>query len=139
MKNYRLLFAFAILLAVTSTAAIAATPPLQVKVLSAESHEVQGPPLVPVDCSFKDLDGYCDGAAPITYIQNTMLVQEPDGQSLRISCWVYNPASHCVDLAVNRTFQAEPKKQGLEIRYLDKHHKWRKQLYDIVQDDESNR
>jgi hypothetical protein len=73
----------------------------------------------------------------MTYIENTMVVQEPDGKTLKIACTVYNQWSHCTDLPANQTFQARRVKHGLEIRYLDQHHKWRKQVYEIVSDNES--
>jgi hypothetical protein len=107
---------------------------LQVKVLSAESHQFEGPPLDPPNCNWKDISAYCYGSGPETYVENTMIVQEPDGKSLEIACTVYNQWSHCADLPVNQTFQATMGKHGLEIRYLDQHHKMRNQLYEILRE-----
>jgi hypothetical protein len=33
--------------------------PLQVEVLSAESHQFQSPPLAPPDCNWRDISAYC--------------------------------------------------------------------------------
>jgi hypothetical protein len=101
-------------------------------VLSAESHEFQAPPLAPRDCGWRDYSAYCNNSSPETYVENTMVVQEPDGKSLRIACTVYNQWSNCTGLPVHQTFQARMVKHGVEIRYLDQHHKWRKQVYEIV-------
>ncbi len=106
--------------------------PLNVKVLSAESRQFQGPPLAPPNCNWRDISAYCFSSSPQTYVENTMVVQEPDGKSLEITCTVYNQWSHCVRLPVNQSFQARMGKRGLEIRYMDHHGKMRKQLYEIL-------
>jgi hypothetical protein len=108
--------------------------PLQVKVLSAESRQFQAPPLDPPNCNWKDISAYCYGSSPETYVENTMVVQAPDGKSLEIACTVYNQWSHCTNLPVNQTFQARMAKHGLEIRYLDQRHKMRTQLYEILRE-----
>ncbi|MFZ0796734.1 MAG: hypothetical protein WB781_01370 [Candidatus Sulfotelmatobacter sp.] len=108
--------------------------PLRIKVLSAESRQFQGPPLDPPNCNFHDIDGYCLGSSPRTYVENTMVVQEPDGKSLEIACTVYNRWSHCATLPVNQSFPARREKHGLAIRYLDQHGKMRKQVYEILRD-----
>jgi len=112
--------------------------PLHIEVLSAESHQFQAPPLLPPNCNWKDISAYCYDSSPETYVENTMVVQELSGKSLEIACTVDNPWSHCTSLPVNQTFQAKMGKHGLEIRYLDQHHKMRKQLYEIVEEDESS-
>jgi hypothetical protein len=116
-----------------SASAWAKHVPVQVKVLSAESHAFQGPPLAPPNCNWKDISAYCYGSSPEIYVENTMVVQETGGKSLKIACTVYNQWSHCTDLPLNQTFQATMRKDGLEIRYLDQHHKVRKQLYEILE------
>jgi hypothetical protein len=116
-----------------SASAWAKHVPVQVKVLSAESHAFQGPPLDPPNCNWKDISAYCYGSSPEIYVENTMVVQETGGKSLKIACTVYNQWSHCTDLPLNQTFQATMRKDGLEIRYLDQHHKVRKQLYEILE------
>ena len=113
--------------------------PLQIKVLSAESHTFLRPPFYPPNCNWRDLDAYCDNSSPVTYVENTMVVRESSGQSVEIACTVYDPWSRCVDLPVNQTFQAKSEKRGLEIRYQDEHHKWRKELYEIVSEDTPER
>jgi len=79
--------------------------PLQIKVLSAESHPFQGPALAPVNCDYHDISAYCSSSSPITYVENTMVVEEPNGNSLEIACTVYNQWSHCRNLPVNRSFR----------------------------------
>jgi hypothetical protein len=105
---------------------------LQVKVLSADSHHFQGPPLVPRDCEWRDISAYCYSSSPKTYVEHKMVVQEPDGKQLEIACTVYNQWSHCASLPVNQSLHARMTKHGIEIRYLDQHGKWRKQLYEIL-------
>jgi hypothetical protein len=106
--------------------------PLHIKVLSAESHQFQGPPLVPRDCNWRDISAYCYSSSPDTYVENTMVVEESNGKSLEIACTVYNQWSHCTSLHVNQSFQAWLGKHGLKIRYLDQHGKMRKQVYEIL-------
>lgn len=108
--------------------------PLHIMVLSAESRQFQGPRLDPPNCNFQDIDAYCYGSSPETYVENTMVVQEPDGKSLEIACTVYNQWSHCTSLPVNQSFQAWLGKHGLEIRYLDQHGKVREQAYEILRE-----
>jgi hypothetical protein len=71
-------------------------------------------------------------------VENTMVVQEPDGKSLEIACTVYNRWSNCINLPVNQSFQARMGKHGLEIRYLDQHGKMRKQVYEILSQNGKN-
>jgi hypothetical protein len=108
--------------------------PLQIKVLSAESHQFQAPPLDPPNCNWRDISAYCYSSSPETYVENTMVVQEPDGKSLEIACTVYNQWSHCATLPVNQRFQAWMGKHGLKIRYLDQHGRMREQVYEIVRE-----
>lgn len=106
----------------------------QVKVLSAASQTFKAPPLDPPNCNFHDIDAYCSSSSPITYVENTMVVHETDGKSLEIACTVYNQWSPCTDLPVNQTYQARMEKNGIEIQYLDRNHKMRKELYEIVRE-----
>jgi len=105
--------------------------PFQIKVLSAESHQFRAPPLDPPNCNWRDISAYCSSSSPETYVENTMVVKEPDGKSLEIACTVYNQRSHCTSLPVNQSFQAWMGKHGLEIRYLDEHGKMREQIFEI--------
>jgi len=107
-------------------------PVIQIKVLSAESEQFQGPALAPANCDYHDISAYCFNSKPKTYVENTMVVEEPNGNSLEVACTVFNRWSHCRSLPVNQSFQARMGKRGLEIRYLDQHGKMRKQVYDIV-------
>jgi len=104
----------------------------QVKVLSAESHQFQSPPLYPPNCNWKDISAYCDSSAPVTYTEHTMVVEQPDGKLLTIACTVESEWSNCASLAVNQTFEAKAKKRGLEIRYPDRNGKLRKEFYMTV-------
>ncbi len=115
------------------TSAWAKEPPLQIKVLSAESRQFQAPPINPPDCNWRDLSAYCFGSTPQTYVENTLVVREPDGKSVEVECTVLNQWSPCAALPVNHSFRAVMEKHGLEIRYPDQHGKMRKQLYEIVE------
>jgi hypothetical protein len=102
------------------------------KVLSAESYEFQAPPLAPPDCNWRDISAYCYSSSPETFVENTMVVQEPDGKRLEIGCTVYNRWSQCRTLPLNQSFDARRKKRSLEIRYVGQHGKKRKQIYAIL-------
>ena len=139
-RGVGMLFRFyvAVLVLLSAAANVMAKPvTLQVKVVSAESRTLQGPPLVPHDCTIWDLSAYCYGSSPVTYVENTMVVREADGKSLEIGCTVYAKWSHCSDLPVNHTFEATTKKNRLDIRYVDAHHKWRTQRYEILKPKEN--
>ena len=110
-------------------------PVIQIRVLGAESHQFLAPALAPANCDYHDISAYCSNSRPTTYVENTMVVEEPNGNSLEIACTVYNRWSHCRNLPVNQSFQARIGKRGLEIRYLDQHGKMRKQAYEIVRED----
>jgi len=138
MSHFRIFVAVAVFLSAIANASPKPAP-LQIKVLSAQNHTFQRTPFYPPNCNWRDLDAYCDNSSPVTYVENTMVVRENSGQSVEISCTVYNPWSRCVDLPVNRTFQAKKEKRGLEIRYQDDHHKWRKEFYEIVSEDAPER
>jgi len=133
MHWHRLFFVVTLLLA-GMPSAWSEDLPLHIKVLSGESRQFQGPPLAPPNCNWRDIDAYCYSSSPQTYVENTMVVQEPDGKSLEIACTVYNQWSHCTSLPVNQSFQAQMGKHGLEIRYLDQHGKMRKQVYEILRE-----
>jgi hypothetical protein len=133
MHAPRLFFVVTLLLAAMASA-WSQDLPLQIKVLSGESRQFQGPLLDPPNCNWRDISAYCFGSSPQTYVENTMVVQEPDGKSLEIACTVYNQWSNCTSLPVNQSFQARMGKHGLEIRYLDQHGKMRKQVYEILRE-----
>lgn len=105
--------------------------PFQIKVLSGETRQFQGPPFPPVDCEWRGISAYCNDSSPVTYVENTMVVQGPDGKSLEIACTVYNQWSPCTTLPVNQSFEASVAKRGLKIRFVDQHGKMREQLYEI--------
>jgi hypothetical protein len=120
--------------ALFATLAIASqtSAPVEIKVLSASSYTFEAPPLSPPDCNWKDISAYCYSSALTTYIENTMIVEEPNGKRFAIGCTVYAPWSGCTKLPVNRTFQAHMEKNGLQVRFQDEHHKWRRQTYDLL-------
>jgi hypothetical protein len=105
--------------------------PIQIKVLSGETRQFQGPPFPSINCEWRDISAYCFNSSPETYVQNTMIVQEPGGKSLEIACTVYNQWSCCTNLPVNQSFQAWRGKRSLKIRYLDHSGKMREQVYEI--------
>lgn len=115
-----------------SGAASASAKYVPVKVLSATSYQFQSTPLFPPNCNWRDISAYCSDSSPVTYVRNTMFVEEPDGQSLEIACTVENQWSPCAALPVDQTFQAKKTRNGLEIRYLDQHKKWRNATYEIL-------
>jgi hypothetical protein len=125
-------FSFAVLIFAVVSSASAHDVTMQIKILSAESRQFQGPPDVPRDCTWRDISAYCDMSSPKTYIENTMLVQKPDGASVEIGCTIYNRWSRCTDLPVNQNFQARLTKRGLDIKYSDQRGKMRHQLYEIL-------
>jgi hypothetical protein len=131
MHSPRLFFVVTLLLAAMARA-WSQDLPLQIKVLSGESRQFEGPLLDPPNCNWRDINAYCTNSSPITYVENTMVVQEPDGKSLEIACTVLNRWSNCTSLPVNQSFEARMGKHGLEIRYLDQHGKMRKQVYEIL-------
>ena len=133
MHCARLFFVVTLLLAAMASA-WAQDLPIQIKVLSGESHQFEGPLLNPPNCNWKDINAYCTSSSPITYVENTMVVQEPNGKTLEIACTVLNRWSNCTNLPVNQTFQAQMGKHGLEIRYLDQHGKTRTQVYEILRE-----
>jgi hypothetical protein len=119
-----------------SVMASASSKPLLIKVivLKAYSYTFRSPPIIPHDCNQQDLSAYCYGSKPVGYMENTMVVREPDGKSLPIACTAYNRWSHCADLPVNSTFDAKMERHGLEILYPDQNHKMHKQLYSILEE-----
>jgi hypothetical protein len=138
MRSLGCFIAVTIFLSVMASAS--STPqPIEVKVLKAESYTFKSPPIIPRDCNWQDLSAYCYGSKPVGYVENTMVVREPDGRSLQIACTAYNRWSHCTDLPVNSTFEAKMERHGLDIRYLDQNQKMRKQLYEILRENQGSR
>jgi hypothetical protein len=129
MSEFRFFIAAAVFWA---GAANASPKHVQVKVLSATSYQFQSPPFFPPNCNWRDISAYCTNSSPVTYVRNTMIVQEPNGRSLEIGCTVEDEWSHCAALRVDQTLQAKKTKNGLEIRYLDLFGKWRKAVYEIL-------
>ncbi len=138
MRSFGCFLAVTVFLSVMANASSKPLP-IEVKVLKAESYTFRSPPIIPHDCNWQDLSAYCYGSKPIDYVQNKMVVREPDGKSLQIACTVYNRWSHCADLPVNSTFEAKMERHGLEIRYLGPNHKIRRQLYEILRAKEVSR
>src|SRR5580658_2999757 len=131
MRSFGCFLAVTVFLSVMASASSKPLP-IEVMVLKAESYTFKSPPIIPHDCNQQDLSAYCYGLKPVGYVENTMVVREPDGKSLQIACTAYNRWSHCTDLPVNSTFEAKKESHGLEMRYLDQNHKMRGQRYEIV-------
>ncbi len=68
----------------------------------------------------------------MSYVENTMVVQEPGGKPFEIGCTVYAPWSRCATHPVNQTFHARMEKRGLQVSFQDEDHKWRKETYDVL-------
>lgn len=120
MSYLRFCFTLPFLLAATASA-WSKSPPIQIKVHAAESSHFQAPPLTPPDRNWRDLSAYCYSSAPQTYIQHTMVIQEPKGKSLEIGCIAFNLWSRCTTLPVNQSFQAWVEKHSVKIAYVDEH------------------
>jgi hypothetical protein len=133
MRNFGYFVALTVFLSVMANASSKVLP-FEVKVLKAESYTFKSPPIIPHDCNQQDFSAYCYGSKPVGYVENTMVVREPDGESLQIACTAYNRWSHCADLPVNSTFDAKMERHGLEILYPDQNHKMHKQLYSILEE-----
>ncbi len=127
------------LLLMAAASAWSKESPLQIKVLSAESRIFEGPPIAPPDCNWRDISAYCTSSKPESYVENKMAVQEPDGKTLEIACTVYNQWSHCASLPVNQTFKARIVKNGVEIWFKDQRGKLRKQVYEVLSQNEESR
>lgn len=129
MRSYTSLalgFIFAVTLAASASAK---DYPIQLKVLSAESHEGIGPSEKALEgCAWRAIDAYCFGSS--TYTVNTMTVQENGGEPFSITCTAYE-WSNCTDLAVDETFPARQEKHGIDILYTDKSGAKRTQFYQI--------
>ena len=132
MSCLRRVLVVTLFLSATASAWSKDPPVIQIKVLSAESEQFQGPALAPANCDYHDISAYCFNSKPKTYVENTMVVEEPNGNSLKIACTVYNRWSRCRNLPVKQSFQARMEKHRLEIRYLDQHGKMRNQVYEIL-------
>ncbi len=103
--------------------------PIQLKVLSAESHEAVGPSEKALEgCAWRAIDAYCFGSSD--YTVNTMLVQENGGEPFRITCTAYE-WSNCTTLPVGETFPARQEKYGIDVLYTDKSGSKRRELYQI--------
>jgi hypothetical protein len=120
------------LFATLAIASSQSSAPVEIKVLSVSSYSFEAPQLSPPDCNWKDISAYCYSSAPVSYVENTMVIEEPNGKLLEIGCTVYAPWSRCATLPVNQTFQAHLEKRSLQVRFRDERHKWRNQTYDLL-------
>lgn len=119
-----------ILAATLIASATAKDYPIQLKVLSAESHQDIGPSQRALEgCAWREIDAYCFGTS--TYTVNTMVVQENGGKPFSVTCMAYL-WSNCTSLPVDQTFSARQEKHdGITILYRDKTGAKRTQLYEI--------
>src|SRR5208282_4955505 len=90
---------------------------------------------VPKNCDAVNFDAYCNNSRA-AILTNTLLVQEDNGQSFRISCTIDSRFSRCAPLPRGESFDARREKHGLEVYYVDDKGKVRKQLYTLVATDE---
>lgn len=106
--------------------------PIQIKILRSEQRLITGAPSVEKNCNWRDLSAYCTSSTPETYVEKSMVIQEMNGQSMRITCTVLNRWSNCANLPVGKTFDAWSKKGALIVRYRDNRGKQRDQKYDVA-------
>jgi hypothetical protein len=132
MKRYASIALGLILTATLVAGAKAKDYPIQIKVLSAESHQIEGQSERAMEgCPWREIDAYCYSSEPETYTVNSMIVQQNGGKPFCIECTAYR-WSNCTSLPVDKTFPARQNKRGIAILYSDKHGKQRMQLYEIV-------
>lgn len=108
-----------------------AASPVTIKVLRTESREYEAPPQTRRGCNFQDLNAYCTSAAPVTYVEHRLTIQEPDGRAREVSCTVYR-GSHCANLVADQSYYAQMEKRGVKILYRGPHHRLHKQFYAYV-------
>jgi len=107
------------------------TRSLQIKILSAEYHAIDGGTPVPRDCDLQNFSAYCNESANPT-LQNVMRVQDNNGKTFTITCMVDSRFSRCAELPVGQTYQAREDKHGITVIYEDAKGKERKELYQVV-------
>ncbi len=86
---------------------------------------------VPLNCEQLTFDAYCRSTTNAPLL-STLLVQEDNGPTYRISCTVESKYSRCVPLAKGESYDAKRTKHGLEVYYEDDKGKTRKQAYTLV-------
>jgi len=86
---------------------------------------------VPQNCDQLTFDAYCRSTTNVPLL-STLLVQEDNGPTYRISCTVESKYSRCVPLAKGESYDAKRTKHGLEVYYEDDKGKTRRQSYTLV-------
>jgi hypothetical protein len=84
---------------------------------------------VPQNCEQLTFDAYCRSTSNVQV--STLLVQEDNEPPFRISCTI-EKYSRCISLPIGESFDARKEKHGLEVYYVDRKGKERKQLYALV-------
>jgi hypothetical protein len=104
---------------------------LRIKVVSSESHPIiLSSDQAPQECDQINYSGYCHGSRTQT-TQNTMLIEDSDGQSYQVTCTVDTRWSKCEPLSVGANYDARMEKRGITIYFVNDG-KLRKQLYTFV-------
>ena len=105
--------------------------PLRIKVLSAETHDLNGGTQVPKDCDLTNFSAYCNESRDPS-AQNIMVVEDTDGKSFGIECITDSRWSRCAPLPVGETFEARRDKRGITVLYRTAKGKEKKQIYQLV-------
>jgi PEGA domain len=84
---------------------------------------------VPQNCEQLTFDAYCRSTSNVQV--STLLVQQDNEPPYRISCTI-EKYSRCISLPIGESFDARKEKHGLEVYYVDRKGKERKQLYALV-------
>jgi len=86
---------------------------------------------VPRNCDQINYDAYCNSSKTAEVI-NTLLVQEGNGPTFRVTCTIDSKWSKCIPLPKGESFDAKKEKHGIVVYYVDDIGKLRKQLYAYV-------
>jgi hypothetical protein len=105
--------------------------PLRIKVLTSETHAVNGGTEVPKDCDLQNFSAYCNESRNPTS-QSIMLVQDEQGKSYRITCTTDSRWSKCAPLPVGEMFEARKEKKGMTILYRNSKGKEIKQQFQLA-------
>lgn len=123
-----LLLVTIVLVASIAVHAATETYSLRVKVLTAETYAINGGTPVPKDCDLQNFSAYCNESKNPSS-ESTMLVQDNQGKSYRLTCTADSRWSKCAALPVGMTFEGRKEKRGIILFYRDPKGKEVKQLY----------
>jgi hypothetical protein len=105
---------------------------IQIKVLDSETHSMSlAGGDIPKNCDQVNFDAYCNNSKT-TVVTNTLLVQQGNQPSFRVTCTIESRWSRCVPLPKGETFEAKKGKHGITVYYIDDQGKARSQMYTLV-------